>query len=165
MIIDVNDIRTSEESRFDLYENFEVSKDLLDNANILKLNNLLIDGTIELYNNKEYYLDIVLSGTMVLPCAMTLKPVNHDFEVNICGDIMNMLKEIDEKVEKIENTIDIFPILWENILMEIPLRVVSDESKDMSLSGNGWRLITEQEEKTNTNPELEKLKDLLKKEV
>ncbi len=165
MIIDVNDIKTSEYSKLDLYQEFDVSKEFLDNTSILELKELFIDGIIELFNNKEYYLDILLTGVMVLPCAMTLKPVNHEFEVTITGNVVSMLKEIDEKFEKIENTIDIFPILWENILMEIPLRVVSDESKDMSLSGNGWRLITEQEEKTNTNPELEKLKDLLKKEV
>ena len=70
----------------------------------------------------------------------------------------NILKEL-EIDKKIENTIDILPIIWENILMEIPMRVVSPNAKPEKLKGEGWQFITEQ--KGNVNPELEKLKDLL----
>ena len=44
--------------------------------------------------------------------------------------------------------------------MEIPIRVVSDDSANLKLEGEGWKLITESEKRLN--PELQKLKDLLK---
>ena len=57
------------------------------------------------------------------------------------------------------NTLDIFPIIWENILMEIPMRVVSDEAKDIKLSGDGWKLVTEED---ITSAPLAELEDLIK---
>ena len=63
-------------------------------------------------------------------------------------------------MKKNQNTIDILPIIWENILMEIPIRVVGDKNQSLQMEGDGWKLITEEEKKLN--PELQKLKDLLK---
>ena len=68
-------------------------------------------------------------------------------------------KENPEKYINSKNSLDILPIIWENILMEIPMRVVSEDAEDVALSGDGWKFITG-EEKTE-NSELSKLKDLL----
>ena len=65
-----------------------------------------------------------------------------------------------ENARNFTNTLDIFPIIWENILMEIPIRVVGDKNQNLQMEGDGWKLITEEEKKLN--PELQKLKDLLK---
>ena len=69
------------------------------------------------------------------------------------------MEEIEENDKKIENSIDILPIIWENILMEIPMKVVSEEAKDIELKGDGWRLITD-EKRENINPEFQKLNKL-----
>ena len=96
---------------------------------------------------------------MVLPCAITLEPVNYPFSVKISGNLEEMLEEINENSKKIENSIDIFPIIWENILMEIPMKVVSEKAKDIKLEGDGWRLITD-EKREEINPEFAKLNQL-----
>lgn len=44
--------------------------------------------------------------------------------------------------------------------MEIPMRVVSPDASLEKVEGNGWKLVTEDSE--FENPELAKLKDLLK---
>ena len=75
--------------------------------------------------------------------------------------INTYLDELIENARNFTNTLDIFPIIWENILMEIPMKVVSEEIDDVKTSGNGWRLITDEENSKDINPELEKLKDLL----
>ena len=72
------------------------------------------------------------------------------------------MEEINENSQKIENSIDIFPIIWENILMEIPMKVVSEKAKNLKLEGDGWKLITD-EKKEEINPEFEKLNQLLEK--
>ena len=71
-----------------------------------------------------------------------------------------MLEEIGKNDKNLENTIDILPIIWENILMEIPMRVVNEDIHDATLKGEGWSFVTE--EQPSINPELQKLKDLLK---
>ena len=42
--------------------------------------------------------------------------------------------------------------MWQNILVEVPLKVVSDENRNLTMEGDGWRLVTEEElEKEKTN--------------
>ena len=70
---------------------------------------------------------------------------------------------IEENLEKDENSIDILPILWQNIVLEVPLRFtkVNDLSK---YNGDGWKLISEEEaSSTSNNPFLE-LKEKYKEE-
>ena len=62
------------------------------------------------------------------------------------------------KISDFKETIDILPIIWENILMEIPTHVVSPDASGTELEGEGWSL--NKEVKTG-NSELSKLKDLL----
>ena len=102
-----------------------------------------------------------ISGIMVLPCSITLKETDYPFESKISDTLVNLFEEIGDFEKKIENTIDILPIIWENILMEIPMKVVSENAKFEKQEGNGWKLITEEEENEVINPEFEKLKDLL----
>ena len=56
------------------------------------------------------------------------------------------------------NTLDIFPIIWENILMEIPMKVVSEKAKDFKINIEGVSFNKEQEEISA----LADLKNLLK---
>ena len=67
--------------------------------------------------------------------------------------------KLTKTIKKNEKTIDILPIIWENILMEIPMKVISPKAKDMKTKGDGWELITDSKEKGNNS--LAKLKDLL----
>ena len=108
----------------------------------------------------DYELDLLLEGTMVLPCSITLQPVDHNFSVEIQGIYTEMMEEIENFDKKIENTLDIFPIIWENILMEIPIKVTCPEATDLKLSGDGWKLVTE-EDLEKTTSAFDKLKDLL----
>ena len=69
---------------------------------------------------------------------------------------------MEENERNFKNTIDILPIIWENILMEIPMRVVNSDISSIPKEGKGWKLIDEDEEEENINPEFAKLKDLFK---
>ena len=41
--------------------------------------------------------------------------------------------------------------------MDVPLRVLADDAKEEKLSGDGWHLITEDEEKEEIDPRLRAL--------
>ena len=93
---------------------------------------------------------------MVLACAITLKPVNYPFSIQISGEIEELMENFDEISTNFQHSIDILPIIWENILMEIPMRVVSEEAKNsnISMEGNGWKFVTEEEDKASPLSEL-----------
>lgn len=142
-------------------EIYSFDKSDLEKTDMLDLHDVHVNGVIRSNMAGGYQLSLTISGEMVLACAVTLKPVTYPFSIDIDGDAHELQQEIDENYEKMENSIDILPIIWENILMEIPLRVVSEEAKNAEMQGDGWKLITERESVSETNPELEKLKDLL----
>ena len=141
-------------------QSIDVEKFNLENTGILSLKEVNVFGTITKDNLDNYLLDLKISGVMVLPCSITLKPVDYSFNTEITGNIEEMLEEMNETSKKSENTIDIFPIIWENILMEIPIKVTSPDADGKVLSGDGWKLVTEDEELKVSNA-FDKLKDLL----
>lgn len=165
MIIDLVRLKNNIDEYIDIDYTYSFDKEQLASTELISLDNVLIKGFITKDSLDELVINLNISGTMVLPCSITLKPVDYEFETSVEGQLLAILAEIDEKNKKIENTIDILPIIWENILMEIPMKVVSPDAQDVKLEGDGWKFITEVEEKVEVNPELAKLKELLKKEV
>ena len=138
-----------------------IPKEWIEDTELLDLKDVRVVGDITLDALDEYEISMEVTGTMILPCAITLKPVEYPFQLKIEGNLEQILQEIDENAKKIENSIDILPIIWENILMEIPMRVVSEGAEEVHLEGDGWKLVTDKESAKETNPALAKLKDLL----
>ena len=160
MNIDLTELKNNLCNKIDVDINYSFSEEELKSTEIRKLDNVSIKGSItkDVLNNE--ILDVMVDGVMILPCARTLKDVSYPFSIKINGGINELMEETTEKSKNFENSIDIFPIIWENILMEIPMRVVSEDA-DFQTEGNGWKLVTDENECRNINPELQKLKDLL----
>ena len=155
MNVDITRLKSGIDSNVLIDINYSFTKEQLKNTNILELNNVKIFG--EITNAIEnYHLKLIIKGTMTLPCSISLKPTKYSFSIDLDDEIDEFL---EENIENNQNTIDIFPIIWENILMEIPLKVVNEDLSDVKTEGEGWKFITDKEERIN--PELEKLKDLL----
>ena len=96
---------------------------------------------------------------MTLGCARTLVDVKYPFDINID----EVIDDNDEKSKQIvQNRLDIFPIIWQYILVEVPLRVLAPGVKEETVEGKGWRLITEEDEKEEIDPRLAKLSDFIK---
>ena len=149
MEIDLNELNIKPQINIDTKVTFK--EEDLKKAGILNMDKVHVKGEMFI-NLDEYILKLNISGKMVLPCNLTLEPVDYPFTI----EIEENLNEIAKKSKK---TIDILPIIWENILMEIPMKVVSPKAKNMKTKGEGWELITDSEEKGNNS--LAKLKDLL----
>jgi uncharacterized protein len=161
MNIDLVKLNNGLINRVDIEQSYLFSDEKLVGTDIQSLSEIKLKGYIDKDNLENYRIYLNVNGVMTIPCSLTLKPVDYPFDIEIDGCLQEILDEIDKKIKKVENTIDILPIIWENILMEIPMKVVSKDAKDLKLEGNGWKLITEKEESKEINPELEKLKDLL----
>lgn len=149
MEIDLNLLNTK--SKIDIDGKVSFSKEEVQKAGILDMKEIYVKGSL----NQEYQLDLNIKGEMILPCSLTLEPVNYPFDIKIDEN----LDEFIENTKKTQKTIDILPIIWENILMEIPMKVVSPNAKNIKTKGDGWELITDSEDKGNHS--LAKLKDLL----
>ena len=160
MNIDITRLKSGIDSQVEIDMLYSFDKEMLKKTDIISLDNISVKGYITSNSIDDYDLDVNVDGIMVLPSSLTLEPTDYKFSIKIEGNIDELLKEINETLKKNQNTIDILPIIWENILMEIPIRVVGDKNQNLQMEGYGWKLITEEEKKLN--PELQKLKDLLK---
>lgn len=120
-----------------------LDKSLYENTDIRKLSPIDVSAYITRVTDSSYNMDLELKGTMVLPCAITLKDVIYPFDIKTEIKLSND-DEIDEEYVKInQNSIDIISIIWQNIVLEIPLRVLSEDIDDSPISGEGWKLIRE----------------------
>lgn len=160
MNIDITKLKNSIVDSIPIEDTLEFPKDDITRADMLDLKGVKVTGNINRNSLDDYYVELHVEGKMVLPCALTLKPVDYPFSLNIDAIFSEDAQEMSKKIKKCENTIDILPIVWENILMEIPMRVVSPDANLEKIEGDGWKLVTEDSE--DINPELAKLKDLLK---
>ena len=149
MNIDLNILNNK--SKINIDDKINFPKEDLKKAGILDLKEVNIKGEITV-DFDEYLLNLNVKGEMVLSCSLTLEPVDYPFDIKI-------EENLNEIIKKTQKTIDILPIIWENILMEIPMRVISPKSKNMKTKGEGWELITDSKKQANNS--LAKLKDLL----
>lgn len=128
--LDYNDIITIEES---MYKDTEIKK----------LSKIETNAKIKRITDTSYEMNLNIKGVMTLPCAVTLKDVDYPFNINTTVKLSND-DEIDEEYVKIiQNHIDIISIIWQNIVLEIPLKVVSEDTSDIITSGDGWKLLSE----------------------
>ncbi|BBN98563.1 YceD family protein [Sporolactobacillus terrae] len=122
-----------------------------------------VKGVVE-FSKRSLTFHLRLSGTMVLPCAMTLEDVDYPFQINSAETFLltagNANEDEGEFVHTIENEqIDLTPYLVEAIMVEKPMRVVSEKARAQDhLSGNDWALVDEETSKHQIDPRLEKLK-------
>ena len=134
--------------------NLIFNEDDLKKSDILDLKNVKFNGKIYKDSSDEFNLSGILTGDMYVEDAIDLSKVKYPFSINID-------ENIEQNLENNQNTIDFIPILWQNIVLEVPLRYtkVNDIS---NYSGDGWKLISEEEVSKN-NPFLE-LKEKFKEE-
>ena len=130
-----------------------ISEELLSSSTIRILENVHFSGTLSRLIDDTYELSGVLKGTMILPDDITLE----DYEYNFTSEIEEKIEETRINYQK---TLDITEDLWQNILVEIPLKAVNEKNRDLKLEGDGWRLISEDDINTENNP-LSSLKELL----
>ena len=126
-------------SKLEIDENLLIDKEVYKNTDIRDLKDVSVDGIITIDYEDNVNIELNLSGTMVLPCAVSLVDVDYKFDTVIEESI----GKFEEIYKNNKNSLDILPILWENIVLEIPIRVVAECVKPSNTSGDGWELISE----------------------
>lgn len=145
MLLDLTKLQNRKENELIFNEVITLDKSIYENTDIRELSPLDVSINIHRFNDFEYNMDLIIKGTMILPCSITLKDVIYPFEIKTEVKLTNNTENDEEYVKIIQNNIDIIPIIWQNIVLEIPLKVTSEDISDSIQSGDGWKLIREDE--------------------
>lgn len=141
---------------YKLNEIVNIPKTYFENSSVKKLDNIKVEGKLYYDPEDNLYADVVISGNMVLADDISLEEVLYPFSIEY-NDIL------DENLKNNQNTLDLFEFLWENIVLEVPLKF----TKVANLSefhGDGWKLVSEEENSLEHNPFSELLENFDKKE-
>ena len=149
--MNIKDLLDGKVNNISIDEEFTIPKEEYANTDIIYLSKVKVEGNLTYPDVDDLLLDIECSGTMKLNDSVSLEPVNYPFSFKISENVVEFL-------EKDQFTLDIISILWENIVLEIPIRYSEVTNYD-KYKGDGWRVISEDDVKDNTN---NPFKDLLK---
>lgn len=150
--IDLTLLHTNSIDKIVIDEIVNIPQDYYKETDVKKLDNVKVVGEITRQTDDIDYVDLDVSGVIILQDSISLEDIEYPFSLKIEGD----LKEF---ITNLENSLDIIELLWENIVLEIPLKYtkVEDLSK---FHGDGWKLVSEEEAITSHNPFNELLKNI-----
>ena len=153
------DISKVDEKGIVIDEIVSFGEEYIKNTPIQKLDNVKVQGRCYYSVTNEVVLEVDVDGIMVLLDAVDLEPINYPIKL----EISEVLSENDDEKDKNElKTLDIMDILWQNIVLEVPISIRKDPDKKYDLHGDGWELIDEESKKVD--PRLAPLLELLEKE-
>jgi uncharacterized protein len=117
--------------------------------------------------DQRLYVTLHVEGTMIVPCAISSEPVEYPFELDET-EIFAFYKpdEDEDVIEAKKDTADLTPVVFQEIMMVVPMRVVK-EGAELTRTGKGWQVLDESDVHTNEednpiDPRLAKLKDYFK---
>lgn len=161
-MFDITNVMTNVSNSIEININVDIPKEYLEKASILELKDVTFVGSIskviDYYNIKG-----LLKGIMILPDDVTLERVSIPFRVEIDTDFGENFETDENNLIIFENNIDLISFLWQNIVLEVPSKVREKKDEEITLEGDGWRLMTEDEYNKGNNLGLSELKTLLDK--
>ena len=127
-------------------------------SEIKKLDNVHVSGRIYYSLTKEVIFAGHVNGNMTLVDGYSGDLIDYPFNINLDEILANFSNE-DEKVgKKPKNSLDLKEVLWENIVLEVPI-VVSKDNKVKTKKGEFWEVRDENSKKDD--PRLECFRTLL----
>lgn len=160
MNIDLTNLITTDNTIIEIDSDVNIPTNLLEGTDIRRLEEIHIKGNIKKILEEYEFLGTI-TGKMILPDDLTLEDVI--IQLNIQFD--EIFTENDFNNENnliiIQNRLDIIPFLWQNIVLEVPLKVIGDKKRNLKLEGDGWRLITEEELNASNNSPFSNLQEMI----
>ncbi len=150
--MDIKELLDNKVSYIDIDNSYIIPKEYYTDTSIIDLSKVKVLGKLTYPSDDNLLLEIECTGSMTLEDSVSLEPVNYPFSFKIS-------ENVSERLENDQFSLDIISILWENIVLEIPIRYSEVTNYDEYV-GDGWRVISEDEVKKSTN---NPFKDLLKK--
>ena len=138
------DLNKISERGIEIDQHISFGPDYLKHTTIKKLNDCHVVGRIYYNITKEVIFDGDISGTMKLVDANTTELIDYPFNTHIT-EILDEDKQTEENLRtNMQNSLDLEEVLWQNIVLEVPLRYTTVENTD-EYKGKGWKLVSEEE--------------------
>ena len=153
-MIDLNPLFNGIKSIIEFDENINFDLEDLKSTSIKDLSNVKVKGNITKISEDSIDLKMEIKTTMTLEDSVTLEDISYPVNIHY-NKIIDSNAMDDEYCKILQNRLDILPIVWENIVLEVPLRVVKEE-KETIIEGDGWSL-----NKIENDSPLSDLKELL----
>lgn len=122
--------------KLEVNEDVNIPDDYYTKMGVRDIKNLHVDGLITINYENNIELNLNINGKFIMPCEVTGEDVECPFNTNI-------EEEIEENSLNDEFYLDLLDILWENIVLEIPFKVVKEGAELKDLRGEGWELTKE----------------------
>ena len=158
MIIDIEQIITGKKDTIVINENIDIPEVLLEKSSIRTLKNVTFEGKVKRLYDLPLTLEGNLKGNMILSDDITIEDVEYNFNIEVEEELENSDDELEDLI--IDNKLDLLNLLWQLIQVEIPSKVHKN-NVDVTMSGNGWKLISEQDLNNNKNNAFKDLDKLL----
>nr|WP_093104979.1 MULTISPECIES: YceD family protein [Salimicrobium] len=133
---------------------------------IREISPVSVTGQAEM-KGENISVSMTIEGDMILPCARTLVDVPFVFNIQ-ATEYFNLSpyyeEEDDSEVHPLHGELlDLTPYIKENVLLEVPYRVFSDDPDVVPpKEGDGWEVVDEKpDSESKIDPRLAKLESLL----
>jgi uncharacterized metal-binding protein YceD (DUF177 family) len=153
------DLAKVDENGIVIDDTVSFGEEYIKNTPIVRCDDIVVKGRTYYSVTNEIVFDCKVDGNIVLQDAMDLEEVNYPINLEI-SEILS--ENDDEKDQNQIKTLDIMDILWQNIVLEVPISFRKDPDKKYEMSGEGWELVDEESKKLD--PRLAPLLELLEKE-
>jgi len=152
--------------KLEVNETVDFSDAVKKNPDIKKLSDVLVTG-VGLIDptSRTISFDLSIQGEMTLSCALTLDDVIYSFDATLNPVFIWDIEKYDEDSEDylVKDHIELASAVWQEIFIQIPLRVVKDGAYE-ELERQGIEVISvenfEKEAEKRLDPRLEVLKNL-----
>lgn len=124
-------------NKLSIDEEVVIPEEYYKKTGVRSLSKVKVNGDVTVNYEENIELHLNVSGELIIPCAITLDDVIVPFNTLI-------EEEIDQNKLNDEFFLDLLDVLWENIVLEIPVRVVKEGVKSEDLHGEGWELVTKE---------------------
>ncbi|QVK19030.1 DUF177 domain-containing protein [Mycoplasmatota bacterium] len=164
----INELMKHGTTPFEINESVDFSSIASQHHEIRKMSKVVIAGKGQL-SGEDVIFDLNIKCDLILPCALTLEDVKYhmDFDTKEFFTFKEHAKEEDYDYDMTivkGQTIEIAPVIWQNIIVNIPQRVVSENAYNkMPKEGENWQIVDENNQENKIDPRFSILKDLLKK--
>jgi len=132
---------------------FEATVDLADympkDEDLIAVAPTTVKGTIDIEDDTFFHFDLEVKTTLTIACARSLEPVEYPIEVEVRE---TFTEDEDDEYRQIDGlSIDLYPIVWSNIYLEKPMRVLHPKAKEDD------RFEESEEAKRKGHPQLQEL--------
>ena len=152
--MNINLSELSYKDRIEINTDFNFSSEYLGSTNIKKLDNVHAEGYIYQNDIDEYKCNISVNGKMMIADSITLELLPYEFSFVLEDNV-------DERCINNQNVLDIMELLWENIVLEVPIRYTKSDADN--LKGDNWKVLSDDFEEKEIDPRMQKLYDYYNK--